>query len=414
MPLTFENEATMQQVESKENETKQRRPYQAPALDDDHNGSEVLTPEEAEEIFAKAVAEISTQPLKEEPFTIGEVLEVVFLVFIMVGWLVGTIYMCITYPHTLVVLYTPAKHASITATLDVPTRTLAPVTITRSATTTTTDTGHQDARAATGFLTFYNGLSIVQSIPAGTKLTGSDGEQILTDQTAIIPANAPPEDGYVTVSAHALTPGAAGNIAAYDVSLALSSSLTVKNLAAFTGGRDARTFKAVAPKDLNRLNQTVSATLAQAFTNAFSLQPSDAAIPTHCTTKATPTHQVGAEATSVTLIASKTCSAVAYTQSQLTHAAIEAFTRTRPGATYHIVGSVQTTFQSVSPLTVTLSGKWAFTFSQGYQDFLAEHIQGDTPEKAKAYLLTTGVISYASVPNTLASADYINFLVLVG
>jgi hypothetical protein len=212
----------------------------------------------------------------------------------------------------------------------------------------------------------------------------------------------------------ATNPGSAGNIAAYDVSLALSSSLTVKNLSAFTGGRDARTFKAVAAHDLTSLTTTVNTTLSQAFPNAFSLQPGEAAIVTHCTTKATPNHQAGEEAQTVTLTVSKTCSAVAYNQSQLTRAATAAFTRTRPGATYHIVGDVQTTVQHLSPFTMTLRGKWAFTFSQGYQDYLAQHIQGDDPAKARAYLLNTGVISYASVPNTLASADYIDFFVLVG
>jgi hypothetical protein len=189
----------------------------------------------------------------------------------------------------------------------------------------------------------------------------------------------------------------------------------VKNLIAFTNGQDERTFRAVAAKDLALLTSTVNATVTQAVTNAFPLQPGEAAIPTHCMTKTTPDHQAGEEAQSVTVAMSKTCAAVAYSQSQLTRAAIAAFTKTRPGANYHIVGSsLQTTLRSVSPLTVTLSGKWAFTFSQDYQDHLAERIQGDTPEKARAYLLRTGVISYASVPNTLASADYINFYVLVG
>jgi hypothetical protein len=133
----------------------------------------------------------------------------------------------------------------------------------------------------------------VQSVPAGTVLAGSDGERIVTEQTANIPPNAPPEDGSITVAAHALTPGANGNITAYDVSLALSSSLTVKNLAAFTGGREARTFKAVAPHDLTALAATVSATLAQAFTNAFSLQAGEEDFLTNCHTANSSSHQIG-------------------------------------------------------------------------------------------------------------------------
>ena len=406
----------MQQVESQENDTKQRRPYRAPLVEDEHNGSDVLTQKEAEEIFAQAVAELDTQPLlkKRERVTIGDLLELSFDLGVILFFLLGSIYLAITCPHTLIILYTKAIPASITATLDVPTRTLAPVTITRSATAPTTGKGHQDARAATGFVIFYNGLSIVQNVPSGTVFTGRDGERIRTDQTVSIPPNAPPEDGYVTVTAHALTPGVKGNIAADDVALALSSSLTVKNLSAFTGGRDTRTFRAVAAKDLQTLTSTLNETVAQAFPTAFPLQPGEAAIPTYCMSKTTPTHQIGEEAQSVTLTTSKTCSAVAYNQRERTRAASAVFTQTQPGKQYHVIGSIETTFQSVSPLTVTIIGKWAYTFTPAYEQLLAQHIQGDSPAKAQAYLLNTGVISYASVPNTLASADYINFLVLVG
>jgi len=405
------------QVESQENETmRQRTPYKAPFLDDDHNWSEVLAQAEADEIFAQAVAELDTQPLKvkDEPFTFSEVLEVVILVSVLCFSFMGIVWQCITYPHTLVVLYTKAIPASITATLDVPTRALAPVTITRSVTATTTGIGHQNARAATGTLILYNGSATPQYVPLGSVFTGHDGVKVTTDQSSTIPAANLPAIGSVSVFAHAVLAGRQGNIAAFDIDSALSPVLKVRNDAPFTNGRDARTFKAVAAKDLTTLTSTVNETVTQAFTTAFSLQPGEAAIPTHCTTKANPTHQAGEEAQTVTLSIAKTCSAIAYNQSQLTHAATAAFTKTRPGRNYHIVGSVQTTLRSVSPLTVTLRGTWAFTFSQGYQAYLAEHIQGDDPAKARAYLLSTGVISYASVPNTLASADYINFFVLVG
>lgn len=406
----------MQQIESQENDTKQRRPYRAPLPADEHNGSDALTQAEAEEIFAQAVAEIETQPLikKRERVAIGDILELSFDLGVLLLFLLGSLSLAITYPHTLILLYTKAIPAHLTATLDVPTRPFAAVTLTRSATAPTTGTGYQDARAAAGWFTFYNGLSVVQTVPSGTVFTGRDGERIRTDQPATVPANAPPEDGYVTVAAHALTPGGKGNIAADDVALAVSSSLTVKNLTPFTGGRDARTYKVVAATDLQTLTVTLNETVAQAFPTAFPVQPGEAALPTHCTTKATPTHQPGEEAQSVTLTIAKTCSAVAYHQSELTRAARAAFTQAQPGKPYHIVGRIETTVQSVSPLTVTITGKWAYTFTPAYEQLLAQQIQGDSPAKAQAYLLNTGVISYASVPHTLASAEYIDFVVLVG
>lgn len=384
----------------------------------DHNGNIPLTEQEVDKIFAEAVAELQPLLRKMRRDSFFEIAEMVVCFCVILGAYAGILYQCITFPHTLVILYTKATSASITATLNVPVRTLAPVTITRSATIATTGRGHQDAKAATGYITFYNGLSTGQTVLAGTVLTGRDGVQIALTQDAIIPAadptTTPPTDGYVTVSAQAIQTGVKGNIAAYDVFIVFSSSLTVKNLAAFTGGRDARTYRAVAAHDLTTLTSTANDSVTQAFPTAFPLQPGEAAIPTTCTTKATPDHQTGEEAQTVTLTLAKTCSAVAYSQSQLYRAATQAFMQTRPARNYHLVGSVHTTVKSVAPLTVDLRGKWAYTFSPVYKQFLAEGIAGDSPEKARAYLLKTGVISYASVPNTLASADYIDFLVLVG
>src|SRR6266849_788103 len=372
--------------------------------------------DDPDQIFIRAVAEIDTQPLKikSEPFTIGEVFEICLLVSVLCLSFMGIIWQCITYPHTLVVLYTKAKPASLTTTLDLPTRTVAPVTLTRFATIATTGTGHQDARAATGTLILYNGSSTPQYVPLGSVFTGGDGVKVTTDQSVTIPAANLPAIGSLPVFAHALYPGSQGNIAALDINIALSNVLKVRNEASFTNGRDARTYRAVATQDITALTSTVNDALTHAFTTAFTLQPGEEAIPTNCHGSTSTTHQIGEEAQSVTLTASKTCTAVAYNQDELIKAATAAFMKTRPATTYHIVGSVQTRVKSVTPLTLALSGKWVYTFSQGYLEFLAQEIQGDSPAKARAYLLKTGVISYASVPNTLASADYINFLVLIG
>lgn len=52
---------------------------------------------------------------------------------------------------------------------------LSPITLTESQTVPATGTGHQNARQATGTLTFYNGLSTAQTVAAGTLITGQDG-----------------------------------------------------------------------------------------------------------------------------------------------------------------------------------------------------------------------------------------------
>ena len=60
----------------------------------------------------------------------------------------------------------------------------------------------------------------------------------------------PPSYGHVAVAAHAVNPGARGNIPAYDINLACcASSVLAKNTEAFTGGQDERDFPTVRQED---------------------------------------------------------------------------------------------------------------------------------------------------------------------
>src|SRR6266702_5537600 len=60
-----------------------------------------------------------------------------------------------------------SQQVSLNGTLQLG-RVLQPITISQSATTHTTGHGHQDARNATGTVTFYNGLFTQQFIASGT------------------------------------------------------------------------------------------------------------------------------------------------------------------------------------------------------------------------------------------------------
>jgi hypothetical protein len=377
------------------------------------------TDDDPDKIFLNAVAEIDTQPLvkKRKPSVINfiDILQIFFCSSLILCGMVGMVWQAITYPHTLVILYTVEKPANLTTTLDVPTRTLAPVTLTRSLSTSTTGHGHQDARAATGAVTFYNGQNTPQSIPAGTVLTGQDGVKITTDQPTLVPAANLPTVGVVTIVASAIQVGSKGNIAPYDINFALTSVLTVKNQTSFTKGRDARDFHAVAQTDIDRETAQVTHMLSSTFQTAFVLHHGEEAQLTNCHTITTANHTVGDEAQTVSVNGRETCSAIAYSQSQLQEGATRIFTaQTKPGAHYTLVGSPTSTIVRVPPLTVHLTGAWVYVISQEYEQDLAQHIEGDTPAQARTYLLHSGVISQASIPNTLPPAMYINFLVLVG
>lgn len=371
-----------------------------------------------DEIFLNAIAEIDTQPLikpkREGTLTIGEILEVCLLVSVLCFSFMGIVWQCITYPHTLVILFASEKPAQITTTLDLPTRPLAAITVTRSQTVQTTGHGHLDETQAAGVLTFYNASFSSQTIQAGSVFTSANGIQILTNETVTVPANNPPQDGIASVASHTQTTGSIGNIQAFAINGQVSSSLYVKNLSAFTGGRNARDFQAVAQRDLDSLTTSTTQTVNQAVPPAFILQVGEAVHVTNCTTKASADHAAGAEAQTVTVTTSATCQGIAYSRVKLSKEATAAFTQTRPEVNYHIVGSAQTTLQTVTPFVVTIHGTWIYTFSTAYEQHLAEQIQGDSPDKARASLLKTGVIAQASIPSTLPPAEYINFLVLAG
>ena len=73
------------------------------------------------------------------------------------------------------------------------------------------------AQPGRGRVTFYNAAPSVQTIAAGTLLTGKDGVEVVTDQDAVIPAGTLATNGQVTVAAHAVNLGPSGNIAAQDI-----------------------------------------------------------------------------------------------------------------------------------------------------------------------------------------------------
>ncbi len=143
--------------------------------------------------------------------------------------LILVLFLCLDSADTFFLLFTPpvtvtitpqVKTLSTTATVslggagaDIHGRGLLALTVSQSLTTQATGKGHQDATQAAGSLTFYNGSFSSKSIDAGTVFTGSDGIQVVTDQTALIPPGNPPTYGAATVPAHAVHAGSQGNIA---------------------------------------------------------------------------------------------------------------------------------------------------------------------------------------------------------
>jgi hypothetical protein len=95
-----------------------------------------------------------------------------------------------------------------------------------------------------GWLTFTNGSIRGQDIPAGFTISG-----VATDKAVYVPGGNANGYGWAQVSAHALTAGKSGNIPAYTINQVEGSSVFIRNLTAFSGGRDSYSVKFVTPED---------------------------------------------------------------------------------------------------------------------------------------------------------------------
>ncbi len=144
-------------------------------------------------------------------------------------------------------------------------RFLSYTTSSQTATVKAAGVGHIPATAATGNLTLFNALPYPQTLALGTVFTDTNGIQVVSDTTALIPAAKPPAEGSVTVSGHAAVPGKNGNIQALDFNdvSCCAAGVTVQNTAVFSGGRDEQSYSFVQQSDIDSVVQPVKMTLVQ-------------------------------------------------------------------------------------------------------------------------------------------------------
>jgi hypothetical protein len=100
------------------------------------------------------------------------------------------------------------------------------------------------ATTAHGVLTITNGSVIAQVIPAGFSV-----QNVVTDRAVYVPAGSANGYGYATVSAHTLISGHGGNLPPYSINSVIGSSVYIRNLSAFSGGKDAYSVKFITSND---------------------------------------------------------------------------------------------------------------------------------------------------------------------
>ena len=347
---------------------------------------------------------------------------------LLLCYLITSAFLLTFFPPTVTVtLLAKSQIITATGTIQLPVRQIPSITLTQSQSAPATGRGYQDATSATGTITFYNGQFQNITVAAGTMLTGADGVQVITDQTAFIPKAYPPLFGQTTVSAHAIQSGSSGNIAAYDINEACCGlSVLAKNTQAFTGGQNARDFSTVSQQDMNKLSTQLISTMNQSMQGALNAQATqhETLLPLPCSPAVTPNHKTGDEAKEVTVTVSQTCSAVAYSNQALEAKATALLTRLaakKLGPGYSLRGNVQV---SISQATVTRTttplvfvsfqaqGTWGFAVTKAGEQRIKQLIAGKRKHDAVRKLLSlpgiqeaaiSGIDDLAKLPKTVSA-----------
>lgn len=119
------------------------------------------------------------------------------------------------------------------------------------------------ATTATGMLTVYNGSFLSERIPQGLILVTKNGVEVTTDVSVFVPAANPPAYGMAAVSAHALISGNSGNVPAYQIASVEDSSIYIRNLTAFSGGRNAYSIVYATMQDRQKALETARARVSR-------------------------------------------------------------------------------------------------------------------------------------------------------
>jgi hypothetical protein len=312
----------------------------------------------------------------------------------------------ITATGTLTVVTGPANAAQH----EIPGRLLSTISMSQARSVPTTGTGHQDAQSAHGTITFYNAAPAPQTVAAGTLLTGADGVEVITDQEAIIPAGDLATNGQVTVPAHAVLTGPAGNIAAHDIYGPCCRLNVFAANSAFRGGQVARVYPTVTAHDVNATAESLEKSLTVSMQAAFQPQVRSGETlitPLPCQPTVTPDHQIGTEAGLVQVTVSLTCTGEVYRTSayeaairqMVTHAAAQHL-----GSGYEENGTIQasitaTTYRPHGAVTLAVkrAGTWMYQIGEQQRAAIIQRIAGKSKAQATSILLGMPGVQSAAI-----------------
>jgi hypothetical protein len=145
-------------------------------------------------------------------------------------------------------------------TLSIPAHFLPLQTFTATQLITPTGIQTYPATTAHGTLTLTNGSIVSQWLPKGFIVIANNGVQAATELALFVPAGNANGYGRATTPAHLLTTGI--NLSTLSIDEVIGTSLYIRNLDPFTGGRPAYSVKVITPQDKQAAFTTAHTLLA--------------------------------------------------------------------------------------------------------------------------------------------------------
>ena len=319
-------------------------------------------------------------------------------------------------PFTATVTITPADQVlkqryqfiAVTQTSDptkqqIQARFLSSTPLSRTQTVMSSGKGIIPARSAQGILTFYNALTRVQTIPAGTVLNDANGIQVSNDQAVTIPAATPPTEGTIAVTMHALTSGERGNIAALDFTAfaCCQAGITVTNTQPFSGGADQKSYSYLQQADIDMTAQELQMSLTPLGEKAVQAQifPEEQMLdPIRCLPNVVSNHFAGERVPSATVTETVQCLTEVYSRQNVQSLATNLLLLTGQknlGANYALTGHITTKMLAVAhpdnkgeaALQMIAQGTWRYQVRDAQKRAMAELVAGKNRDEAKALLL---------------------------
>lgn len=156
-------------------------------------------------------------------------------------------------------------------TIRVPIRVLPPTTFTTSVKVVPTGVKTFPAMHATGTLTLTNGSIVSEELPQGMLFLTTTGVAVVTEAAVWVPAGSATGYGSATVAAHVVPTDV--NLVPLAVNQVVGTSLYVRNLVPFTGGRKAATITFATSEDRLRAIAQARQVLARHTRSELLLRP---------------------------------------------------------------------------------------------------------------------------------------------